>query len=69
MELKTEVRRVGNSLGLLIPSKQAKKDGIAEGDGVMVRITPIPSKSRFFGAARNLPGGQSVKDEERKDWS
>ena len=69
MELKTEVRRVGNSLGLIIPASVAKRNGIACKDTVMIRIMPITEKSRFFGAAKSLPGGQDIKDEERKNWS
>jgi hypothetical protein len=69
MELKTEVRRVGNSMGLIIPSSEARRNGINYKDKVIVRIIPIGEKSRFFGAAKELPGGQHVKDEERKNWS
>lgn len=69
MEIKTEVRKVGNSLGLIIPSSEARKGGIAYKDKVMVRIMPMGEKSRFFGAAKGLPSGQKIKDEERKNWS
>ncbi len=69
MELRTEVTKVGNSLGLIIPSTAAKKGGIAYRDRVIVSITPVMEKSRFFGAAKGLPSGQSVKDDERKNWS
>ncbi|MBN2518244.1 MAG: AbrB/MazE/SpoVT family DNA-binding domain-containing protein [Candidatus Altiarchaeota archaeon] len=69
MEIKTEVTKVGNSLGLIIPSAVAKKIGISPKDSVIVTITPVGDKSRFFGAAKLLPSGQEVKDEERKSWS
>lgn len=69
MELKTEITKVGNSLGLIIPASAAKRGGIAYKDKVMIKVTPIEGKSRFFGAAKNLPSGQTVKDEERKNWS
>lgn len=69
MELRTEVTKVGNSLGLIIPSTAAKKNGIAYRDRVIVRIMPVMDKSRFFGVAKSLPSGQSIKDDERKNWS
>lgn len=69
MELRTEVTKVGNSLGLIIPSAVARKNGIAYRDRVIIRIMPIMEKSRFFGAAKGLPSGQSVKDDERRNWS
>jgi len=69
MELRAEVTKVGNSLGLIIPSAVARKNGIAYKDRVIIKIMPVTEKSRFFGAAKSLPSGQSVKDEERRNWS
>jgi len=69
MELRTEVTRVGNSLGLIIPSAMARKNGLAYRDRVIIKIVPVMEKSRFFGVAKSLPSGQSVKDDERRNWS
>lgn len=52
---KTKVRKVGTSLGLLIPKEFARKEGIREGEGVEVGLlkeTRLRILQRAFGSAK-----------------
>ncbi|MDN4075914.1 AbrB/MazE/SpoVT family DNA-binding domain-containing protein [Fictibacillus terranigra] len=38
MEVEGKIRKIGNSLGVLLPSFMAKSIGIEEGDSVYIRV-------------------------------
>ena len=40
-EITARVKRWGSSLGLVIPADVVKRNGIAPGDAVLVRIEPV----------------------------
>jgi hypothetical protein len=66
---KARVRRVGNGLCIPIPTREARADGIAEGDEVsfiIIRPDPIPASA--FGAGKKFLKGadlQALMDEDR----
>ncbi len=40
MELQLKVRKIGNSLGIILPKKIAKELGISPGDEILIEIGP-----------------------------
>ena len=40
MEVHLKVRKIGNSLGLIIPKKIAKELGLLPGDEILVKFSP-----------------------------
>ena len=64
------VRRLGSSLGIIIPSETAKEEKLQEGDEVFVEIRKKKTIRELFGSARGLKiDSQKMKDETRKEWS
>ena len=68
MKVRAKVRKIGNSLGVIIPSDKAHESGLAEGDSVEIEVSRRASVKELFGAARFGASAQEVKDEARKGW-
>lgn len=64
----SKVRRVGNSLAIVIPSKEAKAQRISEGDVVEIEIQRRVNIKDLFGSVRFSKSSQEMKDEDRKAW-
>jgi antitoxin component of MazEF toxin-antitoxin module len=68
-EVEVEVRRWGNSLGVIIPAEAARRQGLQPHDKVRIRVSKItyPDPS-FFGSARHLKiDARAFKEELRRD--
>ena len=67
MAIRTVVRKWGNSLGVVIPSEEASKEGLKENDEVEIVIRKAMDIRELFGKYkfRDL---QSLKDELREGW-
>lgn len=68
-ETEVEVRRWGNSLGIVIPADLAKAEGLREHDRALIRImrvrTPDP---KSFGSLRDLRiDAQKLKESLRRE--
>jgi antitoxin component of MazEF toxin-antitoxin module len=59
---------MGNSLGLIIPSAEAARQGLTEGDSVEIEIQNRASLRELFGSMRFSRTSQEIKDEARKGW-
>ncbi len=63
---KAKVRKVGTSLGLLIPTEIAKREKIKEGEQVevgLLRVRKVNEVLRLFGTAKgNKPFVRNRKD-------
>ena len=68
MKVKATVRRIGNSLGVIIPSGEAASNRLAEGDSVEIEVTKRTSVKELFGTARFSRTAQKIKDEAREGW-
>ncbi len=64
----TKVRRIGNSLTVVIPSEEARAQQISEGDVVEMDIRRKVNMKSLFGTVRFSKPGQEMKDEDRKGW-
>ncbi|MHB8604032.1 MAG: AbrB/MazE/SpoVT family DNA-binding domain-containing protein [Thermoplasmatota archaeon] len=68
-DVEVEVKKWGNSLGVVIPADVGTAEGLAPGDRVWIRITklrhPLPGS---FGRLRGWKiDAQKMKDELRRD--
>jgi antitoxin component of MazEF toxin-antitoxin module len=66
--LQVVVKRIGNSLGVLIPKEMVEKTGIREGDTVEIEVTRRVNLREMFGAVKFSKSSQELKDELREEW-
>jgi len=66
--LQAVVKRIGNSLGVLIPKEVVERTGIREGDSVEIQLTRKVNLREMFGAASFTKSSQELKDELREEW-
>jgi antitoxin component of MazEF toxin-antitoxin module len=68
MKITSRVRRVGNSLSIVIPAEEAKAQKLNEGDVVLVEIQRKVNMKDLFGSVKFSKSAQEMKDEDRKGW-
>ena len=68
MQVTAKVRRVGNSLSIVIPAEKARIERIAEGDVVRVEIQKKVNIEDLFGSLKSRRGSQAAKDEAKSGW-
>jgi antitoxin component of MazEF toxin-antitoxin module len=68
MKVTSRVRRVGNSLTIVIPADEAKAQKISEGDIVEVDIQRKVNIKDIFGSVKFSKTAQEMKDEDRMGW-
>jgi len=69
IELKTKLRRWGNSFGIVVPISAVEKERASEGDEVTIIIKKDkPELKKLFGTLKNWKiDSQKFKDEIRKE--
>ena len=68
MQVTAKVRRLGNSLGIVIPAEKARVGRIEQGDMVQVEIQKILNIEELFGALKSNKSSQLAKDEAKSGW-
>ena len=68
MRVRGVVRRIGNSLGLIIPSEEVERHKIREGDVVELEVEKRASLREIFGSLKFPKSSQEMKDEARAEW-
>lgn len=68
MTVASRVRRVGNSLSIVIPADEVKAQKISEGDIIEVDIRRKVNIKNLFGSVKFSKSAQAMKDEDRKGW-
>ena len=68
MRVLSRARRIGNSLGIIIPSDEVERHGIAEGDIVELEIERKVNLKEAFGSLKFARGTQQMKEEARSGW-
>lgn len=68
MRIRGRVRRMGNSLGLVIPKKEVERHKIAEGDVVELEVEKKANIRELFGTLKFREETQELKEEARKGW-
>lgn len=62
------VRKIGNSLGLIIPAEEVQNHKIREGDVVELEVEKRVNLKDMFGSLKLSRTSQELKDETRRDW-
>jgi antitoxin component of MazEF toxin-antitoxin module len=68
MQVTAKVRRVGNSLSIVIPAEKARVEKIEEGDVVQVEIQKRVNIHSLFGSLKSRKSSQAAKDEGKSGW-
>ncbi len=68
MRISARVRRIGNSLGIIIPKQEVVDEKIEEGDLVEVEVLRRTSLKEMFGSVKFRKTAQELKDETRREW-
>ena len=66
-EFQGRLRRVGNSLALLVPAREVERVGLKEGQYVGARLNPAPEEILGFLKRRGVPYEPFVREAERRD--
>ena len=70
IEIRTKLRRWGNSFGVVVPQKAIKSEGAGEGDDVLILLKKEKNNvlKEMFGALKGWKiDAQKFKDELRKE--
>ena len=59
---------MGNSLGVIIPNKEAMEHGLSEGDEVEIEVERRVNLRELFGTGEFTMTAQQIKDEARRGW-
>jgi antitoxin component of MazEF toxin-antitoxin module len=54
--VRATIRRIGNSLGVIIPSEEARRRGLGEGDSVELEVRKARTLAEVWGALRGRLG-------------
>lgn len=67
MQVKSKLKRWGNSYGVIVPKEIVEKEGLKEGELVEISVRRTADVRRLFGRYRfkNL---QAQKESMRKGW-
>lgn len=68
MRTNARIRRIGNSLGIIIPREEVDRKKLKEGDLVEVEVLRRVSMKEMFGSIKFRKTAQEMKDELRKEW-
>lgn len=68
MQVTARVRRVGNSLSIVIPADKARAGRIAEGDVIQVEIRKKVNIQELFGSLKSRKDSQTAKNEAKSGW-
>ena len=68
MKVSARVRKIGNSLGIIIPREEVDMDNIKEGDLVEVEVLRCINVKEMFGSVKFRKTVQELKDEMRREW-
>ena len=68
MDLISEIKRWGNSYGIILPKKFVEVANLKETDKVKISVERITSIEDLFGSVQFDRTSQEIKDEMKKGW-
>lgn len=68
MAIKTQVKKWGNSIGIVLPREFVISKNIKENDTIMIDVVKQADFSDVFGTLPKKMSGQQFKDMVRKGW-
>ena len=68
-EVECRTRRIGGSLGIILPKDAVESNDIKENEKIIIEIKRRHKAKEFFGLAHDWKTPtQELKNEERKGW-
>ena len=67
MAIEVEIKKWGNSLGIIIPKEILLKEGLKEKDKILVNIVRKSDIHSYFGSLKRKSSGQEFKDLVKED--
>lgn len=68
MATEVNVRKWGNSMGIVLPKELLEEKGIKENDKIVIEVSKKADLSRLFGSLKRNMSGQEFKDMVRSGW-
>ncbi len=68
MATEVNVRKWGNSMGIVLPKELIEEKGIKEDDEIIIEVAKKADLSKLFGSLKRKMSGQEFKDMVRKGW-
>ena len=68
VEIETQTRKWGNSLGIVIPKNVIDKEHLHENQRVIIEIKKAVDITRLRGLVKFKKSAQELKDEMRAGW-
>ena len=68
MKVSARIRKIGNSLGIIIPTEEASRKNLKEGDLVEIEVLRRTRMKEMFGSIKFRRSVQELKDESRAGW-
>ena len=68
MAVEVEVKKWGNSIGVVLPKTLIDKEQIKENDKIIIQIVKKANISHLFGTLKRKMPTQELKDMVRKGW-
>ena len=69
MAIEVEIKKWGNSMGIILPKPFIEKENLKENKRILIKIIKKADLSDIFGLVKNRKiTGQRMKDDSRKEW-
>ncbi len=68
MATEVEIRKIGNSLGIILPSEIVKNKKLKKNERILIEIVKETDLRPLFGILKTKETGQHFKDMVRKGW-
>lgn len=68
MATEVNVRKWGNSMGIVLPKELVAEKGIKEDDKVVIELAKKADLNNLFGSLKREMSGQDFKNMVRKGW-
>ena len=68
MATEVQIRKWGNSVGIVLPKELVEREQLKEEDKIFVEIVKKADLRKIFGSLPRKMSGQEFKDMVRKGW-
>ncbi|MEK6860267.1 MAG: AbrB/MazE/SpoVT family DNA-binding domain-containing protein [Nanoarchaeota archaeon] len=68
MAIEVEIKKWGNSIGIILPKSLICEEGLRENDKIIINIVRKSDLSKTFGREKRSMSGQEFKDIVRQGW-
>ena len=68
MATEVTIKKIGNSLGIILPKEVVKSKKIKKDEKVLIEIVKESNLKPLFGILKTKESGQHFKDMVRKGW-